>query len=195
MDRQIRRLALAFLALFVVLFAQANYLQVFASSRYANNPANQRMLLQEYAVDRGDILARDGQTVLARSRPTKGKFKYLRVYPNGPLYADVTGYYSIVFGRYGVEAVENDYLSGRAPELLPQNLVDEILGRPKRGATVVTTLDPKLQKVAASSLGSLPGGVVALDPRTGDILAMVANLRFDPSPLASHDVRVYRAAL
>ncbi len=194
MDRQIRRLALAFLALFAVLFAQANYLQVFASSRYANNPANQRLLLQEYAVDRGDILARDGQTVLARSRPTKGKFEYLRVYPNGPLYADVTGYYSIVFGRYGAEASENDYLAGRAPELLPQNLVDEILGRPKRGATVVTTINAGLQQVARRALGSLPGGVVALDPRTGEVLAMVANPSYDPNPLASHDPAVVRQA-
>jgi len=178
----------------VVLFAQTNFLQVFASSRYANNPANQRLLLQEYAVDRGDILARDGQTVLARSRPTKGKFKYLRVYPNGPLYADVTGYYSIVFGRYGVEAAENDYLSGRAPELLPQNLVDEILGRPKRGATVITTIDAKLQQVARRALGSLPGGVVAMDPRTGEILALVANPSYDPNPLASHDPSAVRQA-
>src|SRR5438132_1461252 len=194
MDRQIRRLALSFLALFVVLFAQTNFLQVFASSRYANNPANQRLLLQEYAVDRGDILARDGQTVLARSRPTKGKFKYLRVYPNGPLYADVTGYYSIVFGRYGVEAAENDYLSGRAPELLPQNLVDEILGRPKRGATVITTIDPKLQQAAAHALGHLPGGVVALDPSTGEVLAMYANPAYDPTPLAYHTGDRVRAA-
>src|SRR5256885_8482374 len=133
MDRQTRRMALASLALSVVLFAQDNYLQVFASSRYANNPANQRLLLQEYAVDRGDILARDGQTVLARSRPTKGKFKYQRVFPDGQLYAAVTGYYSIVFGRYGLEATENDYLAGPAPELLPQNLIDEIPGRPEPG--------------------------------------------------------------
>src|SRR3989441_2926600 len=194
MDRQIRRLALAFLALFVVLFAQANYLQVFASSRYADNPANQRLLLQEYAVDRGDILARDGRTVLARSRATKGKFKYLRIYPNGPLFAGITGYYSLVFGRYGLEAAENDYLAGRAPELLPQNLVDEILGRPNRGATVVTTINSRLQQVARRALGSLSGGVVALDPRTGEVLAMVANPTYDPNPLSSHDAAVVRQA-
>src|SRR5207249_212691 len=112
----------------------------------------------------------------------------------GPLYADVTGYYSIVFGRYGLEAAENDYLSGRAPELLPQNLVDEILGRPKRGATVITTIDAKLQQVARRALGSLPVGVVAMDPRTGEILAPVANPSYDPTPLASHDPNAVRQA-
>src|SRR5439155_24595296 len=104
MDRQIRRLALAFLALFVVLFAQANYLQVFASSRYANNPANQRLLLQAYAVHRGHILAPGGTTGLARSRATQGTFKYLRVYPNGPPYPEVTGPDSIAFRRSAPQA-------------------------------------------------------------------------------------------
>jgi penicillin-binding protein A len=193
-DRQIRHLAIAFLALFVVLFAQVNYLQVFAASRLANNPANQRLLLEEYKVNRGEILARDGRTVLARSRVTEGDLKYLRVYPNGPLYAGVTGYYSVVFGRYGLEQTENDYLAGRSSDLLAQNLVDEILGRDKRGATVVTTIDPKLQRVAKQALGSFPGAVVALAPKTGEVLAMVANPAYDPNALASHDPKAVRAA-
>jgi peptidoglycan glycosyltransferase len=193
-DRQIRSVAVAFLVLFVVLFAQINYLQVFAANRLANNPANQRLLLQEYKVDRGDILARDGRTVLAKSRATTGELKYLRVYPNGPLYAGVTGYYSLVFGRYGLEQTENDYLAGRSSDLLAQNLVDEILGRDKRGATVVTTIDAKLQRVAKQALGSLPGAVVALDPKSGEVLAMVGNPTYDPNPLASHDPKAVRAA-
>lgn len=193
-DRQIRRLTVAFLAMFAVLFIQINYLQVFAADRLANNPANQRLLLEEYEVDRGDILARDGRTVLARSRPTPGTYKYLRVYPSGPLYAGITGYYSIVFGRYGLEQSQNDYLAGRSPDLLTQNLVDEILGRDKRGATVVTTIDAKLQRVARQALGTLPGAVVALDPKTGQVLAMVANPTYDPNGLASHDPKAVRAA-
>jgi penicillin-binding protein A len=192
-DRHIRRLAVAFLGLFALLFVQINYLQVFASSRLANNPANQRLLLQEYQVDRGDIVAGDGRTYLARSRPTDGKFKYLRTYPNGPLYAGITGYYSIVFGRYGLEQTENDYLAARSSDLLTQNLVDEILGRDKRGATVVTTIDARLQRVAKQALGTLPGAVVALDPRTGEVLAMVANPSYDPNRLASHDPQAVRA--
>jgi peptidoglycan glycosyltransferase len=193
-DRQIRRLGVAFLALFVLLLVQVNYLQVFAADRLANNQANARLLLQEYEVDRGDILARDGRTVLARSRPTSGELKYLRVYPNGPLYAGITGFYSLVFGRYGLEQSQNDYLAGRSSDLLAQNLVDEILGRDKRGATVVTTIDAKLQRVAKQALGSLPGAVVALDPKTGQVLAMVANPTYDPNDLASHDPKAVRAA-
>lgn len=198
MDRQIRALALAFIALFVLLFAQVNYIQVFAADRLANNPANLRLLLQEYDVDRGAILARDARTVLASSAPTTGRLKYQREYPAGALYAHVTGYYSVVFGRTGLEATQNQYLSGRAAELLPQNLVDEILGRDKRGATVVTTIDAGLQRTARESLGSLRGAVVAIDPRNGEVLALVANPSFDPNRLASHrpdQVRAARAEL
>jgi peptidoglycan glycosyltransferase len=110
------------------------------------------------------------------------------------LYGQLTGYYSLLYGRSGLEAAYNDYLSGRASALIPQNLVDEILGRPKRGASVITTLLPLLQRTAAQALGSLPGAVVAMDPRTGEVLAMVSNPSFNPNPLASHDTTVERAA-
>jgi peptidoglycan glycosyltransferase len=198
MDRQIRRLGYTFLALFVLLFGAVNYIQVYAADDLANNPANQRLLLQEYNVNRGQILARDRRTILATSRSTGGRLKYQRVYPRPRLFAGITGYYSVVFGRYGLEQSQNEWLSGRASELLPQNLVDELLGRDKRGASVVTTIDPALQRVAARQLGSLPGGVVALDPRNGEILAMVANPTYDPNTLSSHDldeVRKARASL
>ncbi len=187
MERQIRRLAWVFLALFVLLFAQINYLQVFASNRLANDPHNVRLILDEYDVDRGDILARDAQTVLARSKPTKGELKYLRAYPHAQLYGHITGFYSLVYGRTGLESSQNDYLSGRAPELFQQTFVDELLGRDKRGASVITTIDPALQEAARRALGSLQGGVAALDPKTGEVLALYANPTFDPNPLASHD--------
>jgi len=193
-DRQIRRLGLAFVILFLLLFGQVNYLQVFAAQRISGNPANRRIILQEYSTQRGEILARDERTVLAKSVPTNDSLKYLRVYPGGALYGQITGYYSLIYGRSGLESAYDDYLSGRAAALLPQNLVDEILGRPKRGATVVTTIDPKLQQAAAHALGSLPGALVALDPRTGEVLAMVSNPSFDPSPLASHSGAKQRTA-
>ncbi len=194
MDGRIRRLGLAFVALFVVLFAQVNYLQVFAADDLANNPANRRLLLQEYDVQRGQILARDAQTVLASSRATKGDLKYLRTYPEGERYAHITGYYSVIFGRSGLEDRYNDYLSGRAEELLPQKLVDEILGRPKRGASIVTTIDAGLQRVAQEQLAGLPAALVAMDPRTGEILAMYANPTFNPNALATHDVEAVQQA-
>lgn len=195
MDRQIRRAGLATVALFLVLFAQVSYVQVFAADRIADHPANaKRQLIAEYRVDRGDILAADGRTVLATSRRSRGELGYQRRYPQGPRYAGITGFYSIVYGRTELEASFDDYLSGDAPELLPTTLGDLVLGRPKRGATLVTTVDPDVQAAAERALGDQPGAVVAMDPRTGDVLALVSNPTFDPNELSSQDPREVRRA-
>ncbi|HEY7660910.1 MAG TPA: penicillin-binding protein 2 [Actinomycetota bacterium] len=193
MQRQIRTLGIALLLLFLVVFVQVNYIQVFAADRIANDPANAlRQLKAEYRVDRGSILAADGTTVIAFSRRSAGDLRFQRVYRPGPLYAHLTGFYSFVFGRSELEQSFNDFLAGDAPELLPQTLTDLILGRPKRGASIVTTLEPDVQVAAQEALGELPGAVVALRPSTGDVLALVANPTYDPNPLASQDPRIVR---
>ncbi|HUG88213.1 MAG TPA: penicillin-binding protein 2 [Actinomycetota bacterium] len=194
MTRQIQVLATAFLVLFGAIFVNLNYLQVIAADDLANHPANKRLLIGEYEVDRGEILARDRQTVLARSRATQGDLKYLRRYPEGELYAHTTGYHSFVFGRSEIEQSYNEFLSARAPHLFPQRLVDDILGRDREGATVVTTIDPELQQVATDGMGSFQGGVAAIDPRTGEVLALVGVPSYDPNRLSSHDGRQVRRA-
>jgi penicillin-binding protein A len=189
MDRQIRRLAIGFLLLFTALAVNLNYIQVIAAEDLANNNANKRLLIQEYDVDRGDIFTRDRQTVLASSEVTGGDLKYLRVYPEDPSlgYGHLTGFYSFVFGRTELEQSYNEYLAARAEELLPQRLVDEILGRDEQGANLVLTIDPRLQEVAADGLGNSEGAVAAIDPGSGEVLALYSNPTFDPDPLASHD--------
>jgi peptidoglycan glycosyltransferase len=185
-DRQIRKVGVAFVALFGLLFAQLSYVQLFAADRIRNDPANaKRQIIAEYRVQRGPILASDGRW-LAESRPSRGKSEYLyeRRYRQGPLFAPLTGYYSVQYGRSGLEQAMNDYLSGNAPELAASTFTDLLLGRPKSGGPVVTTIDFDLQQAAATALGSLPGAVVALDPRNGDILAMVSNPTYDPGKLS-----------
>src|SRR4029077_13118053 len=158
MDRQIRRLGIAFVALFAVLFAQVAYVQVFAADRIANNDANAaRKIRAQYSVQRGEILASDNLTVLARSVATPdaaSPYRYLREYPQGELYGQLTGYYSRVYGLSGLEDAMDPYLAGTAPEFAAQTLTDLILGRPKQGGTVVTTLVPRLQRTAKQALGS-----------------------------------------
>jgi hypothetical protein len=93
-DRQIRKLGIALTLLFGVLFAQMAYVQVIAANRIKNDPANaSRQIIAEYRVERGAILSQDGR-VLAESVKAKGRTDYLyeRTYPNGPLYAAITGF-------------------------------------------------------------------------------------------------------
>lgn len=196
MERQIRRLGLAMLVLFLLVFAQVNYIQVFAADRLEDNPANaNRQLIAEYEVDRGSILASDGRTVLASSRRSSGELRYQRHYAQGPRYAHLTGFYSFVFGRTELEQAFNDYLAGDAAELLPQTLTDLVLGRDKQGATIVTTIVPEIQVAAEAAAEAEEGDVAiaAIDPATGDVLAMVAEPTFDPNLLASQDPEVVRA--
>ena len=189
MNRRIRRLGIGLVALFGLLFVQVSYIQVFAASGIAGNPANaRRQIIAEYKVERGQIITADG-TVIALSTPTgaNASLRYARHYPQGPLFAGITGYYSQIYGRTELEQAMNSYLSGDAPELAGSTLADLVLGRPKKGGHVITTIDARLQKVASDALGSQPGAVVAIDPRSGDILAMVSNPTFDPNELSSQD--------
>jgi peptidoglycan glycosyltransferase len=196
-ERQIRRLGVGLLVLFLVLLAQVNYLQVFAADRLRNNQANAtRLLRAEYSVNRGRILANDGRTVLASSRPSSGALKYQRRYPQGPRYAHATGFYSFVFGPTELERSFNSYLTGDAAELLPQTLTDLILGRDRRGATIVTSLDPEIQAAAEQAAAAESGDVAiaAVDPLTGNVLALVAEPSYDPNLLAAQDGPAVREA-
>jgi penicillin-binding protein A len=187
MDRQIRRLGVAFVVLFGLLFAQVAYVQVFAADRIANEPGNAtRQMRAEYQTKRGPILAADGQTVLADSveAPEGSVYRFEREYPFGDLYGHITGYYSRIYGRTGLEQAMNPYLSGTASELAAQNLTDLILGKPKKGGAVVTTIEPTVQLAAERALGDHLGAVAAVDPRTGDVLALYSNPGFDPTGLS-----------
>jgi len=187
MERRIRRLGLAIVLLFSLLFAQLAYVQVFAADDIKSHPANfSRQLIAEYNVQRGKILTADG-LVLAESVPAPegSRYRYERRYPQGDLYGYITGFYSRIYGRSALEQSMNSYLSGEAPELAISTFSDLFLGRPKRGANIFVALDPNLQEVARTALGSNEGAVVAMDPRSGDILALYSTPGFDPSDLSS----------
>ena len=156
MDRQIRRLGVALVALFALLFGQVAYVQVFAAERIADSPGNAtRQIRAEFEVERGQIIAADRTTVLARSVEAGPNqvYRFRREYPEGELYGHLTGYYSRIFGRAGIEQAFNDYLAGTAPELAASNVTDLILGRPKKGASVYTTIRPGAGSPQCAQIG------------------------------------------
>ena len=125
---------------------------------------------------------------VAQSVPSDDEFAYLRQYPQALLYAHATGFYSFFFGRSAVERSQNEILSGNDDRLFVRRLVDLVTGREPQGGTVKLTLDPAAQAAAYEALGDNKGAVVALNPSTGAILAMVSKPSFDPNPLASHSI-------
>lgn len=186
MQRQIRRVGLGLIVAFLAVFAQLNYVQIFAAERIAGNQANIRTLLREYSIKRGDILTSDGETI-ATSIATKGRLKYKRTYPNGELYGHLTGFYSVNYGKTRIEAAQDGVLLGDAGVLSMQDIEDRLFGSGRQGEDVVLTINSKLQEAARAALGGERGAVVALDPQTGAIRAMWSNPSYDPGPLASHD--------
>lgn len=171
---------------FLLVFAQLNYVQIFAAQSIAGNDANIRSLLAEYAIKRGEIETVDFEQ-LATSKATGGKLKYRRTYPGGELYGHITGWYSLVFGADRIERSYNEQLLGKSGVISMQDIEDSFLGSGQRGDEVRLTVHSRLQQVAAAALGDQLGSVVALDPQTGAVRALYSNPSFDPGPLASHD--------
>ena len=196
MIRPIRRLSVVLGLLLVALLVNVTVIQVVLAGDLRDRPGNQRVLLEEYSRERGPILV--GANPVARSKETGDALQYLRVYGNGPLYAPVTGFYSLVYGATGLERTENKILTGRS-DLLVVDRIDQLFAgqRPKGGA-VSTTIDARAQKAAFAGLQGKRGAVVAIEPSTGRILASVQMPSFDPNVLSSHDpatIREYYATL
>ena len=189
MNAQLRRTFYLFAAGFFGLVAMLAYWQVYSREALANNPENGFQTQRSISSPRGLILAGDGETVLAKSvkRETPQGPVYDRIYPLGAPYSNVVGYWSTRYGATGIEISNNTDLSSIAGE--PQTLDDLInraTGGPQPGNNVVLTLDSGLQELAYQELqGSTTGrgSVVALDPKTGEILAMASSPSFDPNDI------------
>jgi len=191
MNTSLRRIAVAIMALIVLLLANATLTQVFTADGLRSDPRNQRVLLDEYSRQRGQISA--GGQLLAYSVSTDGRFRFLRVYPNPLAYAPVTGFYSLRYSSSGLERAEDTILNGSDQRLFGRRLADFFTGRDPRGGNVATTINPRVQQAAWDAMedgcnGPCKGAVVALEPSTGKILAMVSAPSYDPNLLATHDV-------
>jgi peptidoglycan glycosyltransferase len=187
MHAQIRRVGVALVVLLLAVFVMLNYVQIYAANRIASNPENDRNLIREYSIKRGDIITVD-QVTIARSVRTRGKYKYTRTYPGGDLYGQITGYYSRLYGATRIEASYNDNLLGESGLISIQDIEDHFLGSGEQGDDVKLTIDSELQQAAREALGSQFGAVVAIDPNNGDVRALWGTPSFDPNPIASHDL-------
>ena len=129
----------------------------------------------------------------------------VRHYPQGAHFAHSVGYVGRInekelktldpvnysgthhIGKTGIERFYEDALHGQVGyeevETNARGRVLRVLKRtdPKPGKDIVLSLDIKLQEAAEAALGGRRGAVVALDPRTGEVLAMVSQPSFDPN--------------
>jgi penicillin-binding protein A len=192
MNRQVRRLGAALIAIYLVLFVQLNLVQVFRADAYLDNPANTRRVQREFNRDRGLIVTADdeiaAQTVAVDDElGARTNFTRQRRYPLGELLAPVTGFISYDHGATGVEAAYDDELLGTT---LGQQLAGwrDLFVEQSTVGDVRLSVHASLQRVAASALGDRAGSVVVLDPRTGELLALWSTPTFDPNRLADPDL-------
>lgn len=187
MNKCLRQLFHVILALFIVLsVATMMFTSVFAHKLNAD-PRNRRALYHEFGAPRGAILASDG-TVLAKSDPSKDSFVYQRVYEEAPVFAPITGYFSISQrADRGIEASRNELLSGESDALFWQRFRALFTGVVNKGASIETSIDTNLQRLAYKLLKGKDASLVAIEPKTGRILAMVSTPSYDPNSLALHD--------
>ena len=180
------------LLLVLALMVNITWVQFVDAGKLRDANGNIRVLLREYSRERGPILV--GSTPVAKSIPTADQLKFLRTYSSGPMYAPATGYYSVIYGATGIERSENSVLSGSDDRFFVDRLEQLFAGRAVQGGAVRLTLNAKAQQAAYDGLKGRTGAVVAIDPRTGAILALVSSPSFDPNQLTSHKTVNDRAA-
>ncbi|MBI2169864.1 MAG: penicillin-binding protein 2 [Actinobacteria bacterium] len=191
MNARIRRIGFALLSLFLVLAGQLTYLQIVEADDLARkDPA--RAILKTYAEARGPILTAEGE-VVARSVPTGDEFRFRRLYPLHSLFGHVSGRFSLSGEPTGVEAVYNSALAGTREDLRYRSLGDLLIGKEHTG-TVVLSIRADAQRAARDALAGRRGSVVALDPKTGEVLALYSEPSYDPEPLSDHDAGAARRA-
>ena len=182
MNISLRRTAYAMLFAFVILVGAVTYIQVVRGAEYKNDTRNARVVASRTGRERGPIVTQD-EVVVAASTPSPVDPKlYVRSYPEGDLYAHTVGYTSVLFGSTGLEAAwSQELVSDR--DATVSGVLNGLLGGDTRPRGLQLTLDHNLQETAEKALGDQKGAIVALDPRTGAILAMVSYPSFDPNTL------------
>jgi peptidoglycan glycosyltransferase len=184
-NKQVSQIGVAALVLLIALIVGTTYWQTWANASLADRQDNAIRTVAQFTIKRGKIYAADGRTVLATNvrKKVAGQTLYFRRYPSGPLFSNVVGYSTQSRNRTGLEQSYNDFLTGSNANLdtVFRSTIDKLRGSTITGNNLVLTLQPKLQSIAHRALQGKCGAVVALDPRTGRILAMVSNPTYNPN--------------
>ncbi|MGL3148807.1 peptidoglycan D,D-transpeptidase FtsI family protein [Microbacterium sp. A82] len=193
MTKELRRLSIVMLFMFLALFAATSWIQVVEADNLASAEGNRRALLDSYEIQRGSIIA-DG-TPIAYSVPSEDEYRYQRMYADSAMWSSVTGFFNPALqSSTGIENALNADLSGTGAGAFFAEIERIVSGQPQRGFSVELTLDAPAQQAAFEALGDLQGAVIAIEPATGRILAMVSSPGFDANQLAVHSAGQAEAA-
>ncbi|MDR7870751.1 MAG: penicillin-binding transpeptidase domain-containing protein [Tissierellaceae bacterium] len=182
MNKENRRIILvltAFCILFVGLVAYLSYFQVFRAQAVKNNSYNKRLWINEENVLRGSITDRNGN-VLAYSEKNDGT--NTRHYKYGNLYSHIIGYSYREYGKSGLELEYNNVLLD-INENAAINEFKNLVLPTSVGNDIRLTIDHSTQEKARSLLNGRKGSVVLMNPKNGEVYAMVSLPDFNTSSL------------
>jgi len=171
----IRRLGLYLMLAFAVVSGSIAWWQVVEAQSLSTRTDNPEVIAARRSLPRGTIFDADGQ-VLASSEVIDGLSR--RTYAD-PAFTHVIGYSSLRFGSTGLERAFEDILVGQTDPNPIRDLIGDVLARKPQPRDLTLTIDRRLQDFAAEQLGADVGAVVALDPQTGAVLALVSTPTFD----------------
>lgn len=185
MNTAIRRAWIASACIFVLLLGTLTYIQFFDSKNLQANAWNSRTLYESYGSQRGSIVV-DGVEIAASVESNDG-YAFQRTYPQSDVYAGLTGYFSSIYGATGLESAMDEQLSGNSDAQFYDRIAQMFTGNTTAGASVELTINAELQQLSYDLLQGHKGSIVALNPKTGEVLAMVSSPSYDPNVLASHN--------
>jgi peptidoglycan glycosyltransferase len=184
-NRELKRISMVIMAMFASIFVATTAIQFGFADQLNNDPRNVRTLYDSYKTKRGAILVA-GQPIV-QSVQSADAYHWQRQFVSSPMYSAVTGFYSNLQGTTGLEQAMNSYLNGQNSSQFFEQVNATLSGNPVSGASVELTINPKVQKAAWDAMGKLKGAVVAIEPSTGKILAMISKPGFDANLLAVHN--------
>ncbi|SEC99194.1 penicillin-binding protein 2 [Streptomyces sp. TLI_105] len=185
MNKPLRRVAIFCGLLVLALLLRDNWLQLVRADELNAHPKNRRVQIERYSNQRGNIIV-DGKPITGSVDSGDKFYKFKRTYVDGPMWAPVTGYASQAYDANQIEKIEDGILTGNDDRLFFDRTLAMFTGEKKKGGDVVTTLSGAAQKAAYEGLGDKTGAVVAIEPKTGKILAMASTPSYDPSTFAGY---------
>ncbi|MGH2981040.1 MAG: peptidoglycan D,D-transpeptidase FtsI family protein [Solirubrobacterales bacterium] len=192
MNAQIAKLYGLIVLMFAVLIGFTSYWAVFEAEALQDKQVNRRPLLQELQVRRGTIRASDGAVVARSVREGRGASRFFtRRYPQGSLFGHPIGYSFLDRGQSGFERFHNDELLGEESEFT--SILDQLQGKRQEGDSIVSSLELDAQQAALEALGGQPGAVVAIEPRTGKVRALVSQPPYNPNQIPDRFSQLNRA--
>jgi penicillin-binding protein A len=181
-EKNIRGLAVFFGICFLSIIVYLTYFNIFVGKTIINDSSNRRIKAAENEILRGSILDRNGVVLAYSKRDADGN--QTRKYEYNKMLSHVIGYNSYIYGKTGVEREYNSELQGKNTgyDILGsifKTIKETVNQDEKRGNDIYLTIDSKLQETAYDSLGDNKGAAVALNPKTGEVLALVSKPSFE----------------